>query len=82
MEISRVWAMPNSKTFIIKPIKDLIDRHLFWEVTVDPFAFNNRIAKFRNDIDTDTTAEYHMDALTFLKTFSDASIDFILKKVE
>ena len=25
MEINRIWAMPNSRTFQIKPIRELID---------------------------------------------------------
>lgn len=28
MTINRIWAMPNSKTFSIKPIKELIERQI------------------------------------------------------
>ena len=45
MKIKRAWAMPNSKTFKIKPIKELIKKYavrndLFNEemIIVDPFA--------------------------------------------
>ena len=28
MKISRVWSMPNSKTFSIRPIKELVARYV------------------------------------------------------
>lgn len=28
MKITRQWAMPNSKTFSIKPIKNLIEKYV------------------------------------------------------
>lgn len=27
MEINRIWAMPNSSTFSILPIKDLVEKY-------------------------------------------------------
>jgi len=36
MKISRIWAMPNHKTFDIKPIKELLDR-VVGDNYVDPF---------------------------------------------
>ncbi len=36
-------------------------------VSVDPFARNCRWATYRNDINEETKAEYHMDAIDFLK---------------
>lgn len=38
MEIARKWAMPNHKTFIIKPIKELLAQEVKG-VVVDPFPF-------------------------------------------
>ena len=58
MEINRVWAMPNSNTFSILPIKKLIERYINPDdVVVDPFANNNKYGTITNDIDTicDTT---------------------------
>lgn len=71
--------MPNSNTFDIKCIKELITSHLRdKEVVLDPFANKNRIAKITNDIDPQMKADYCMDALDFLKLFGDGSVDAIL----
>lgn len=79
MRFNRKWAMPNKHTFDIKPIKKFIDgyhyEHLF---SIDPFANKNRIATITNDIDPDMDADYCMDALDFLKTFDDESVDLVL----
>ncbi len=38
MKINRIWAMPNKKTFQIKPIKELLDRYISnWGIVIDPF---------------------------------------------
>ena len=79
MEIARKWAMPNSRTFSIKPIRELIDRHISGKRTViDPFANSNRIAHVTNDIDPECDADYHMDAIDFLKMFGPKSVDCVL----
>ena len=78
MLINREWAMPNSKTFEIKPIKQFIHKNIFGEKIIDPFANNNKIATITNDLDTQYDTDYHMDAIEFLKQFEDNSIDFIL----
>ena len=72
MEIKREWAMPNSRTFAIKPIRELIDKYISdKQLVIDPFANNNRIANITNDIDPDCDADYHLDAIDFLKVFED-----------
>ncbi len=38
MGIERIWAMPNHKTFEIKPIKELLERE-FTKDYIDPFPF-------------------------------------------
>ena len=38
MKIDRIWAMPNHKTFTIKPIKELIERVL-GDTYLDPFPY-------------------------------------------
>ena len=38
----------------------------------------NRIAKITNDIDPAMGADFQMDALAFLGTFADQSVDFVL----
>jgi len=79
MKINRVWAMPNKNTFDIKPINELIIR---WsdetKISIDPFANKNTIAKITNDLDTQYNTDFHLDALEFLKTFDDDSVDMIL----
>ena len=52
MIMSRVWAMPNSRTFTIKPIAEIIKRYAFGTI-IDPFSNNNKLATITNDIDPD-----------------------------
>jgi hypothetical protein len=72
MKISRVWAMPNKWTFRIPPIAELLARYVGdgkgW---IDPFAGETSPAACRNDIDN-ANAEYHDDALDFLKNIQSA----------
>lgn len=71
--------MPNSNTFDISCINNLIHKYIKDEyISIDPFANKNRIAKITNDIDPEMWADYCIDALDFLKQFPDSSIDFIL----
>jgi len=69
MKIERVWAMPSQWTFTIKPIKELLLEEVGVVVNdwVDPFAGYNSPAETTNDINEDTPADYHFDALYFLK---------------
>ena len=69
--------MPNSKTFSIKPISELIKRYTNG-VIVDPFANSNTMATITNDLDIQYDTDYHMDALEFLKMFEDNSVDTVL----
>lgn len=77
MEINRVWSMPNGNTFSIKPIGALIDKYAYGLI-IDPFANSNKFAEITNDIDPQYDTTYHMDALDFLKTFDDNSVDTVL----
>lgn len=79
MIICRQWAMPNSRTFSIKPIRELIERHIADKaMVIDPFSNNNRLAHITNDIDPACDADYHLDALDFLKLFDPESVDCVL----
>lgn len=78
MQITRTWAMPSKNTFEIQPIKKLIQRHMKSGVTIDPFANKNRIAKICNDLDPQYKCEYNLDAIDFLKSFDDNSVDMVL----
>jgi hypothetical protein len=69
MLFTRTFAMPNAETFSIKPIGDFVRRYLATHgdgLTVDPFARNKDWCTWRNDLDPNTSAEYHMDAAAFL----------------
>lgn len=65
---SREWAMPSGDTFSIPPVARLLRWHLrdCTEV-VDPFARNSTLAKYRNDLNPETTAEWHLDAEEFCR---------------
>ena len=64
--ISRTWAMPSSDTFDCKPIAEFVRKYLHG-VTVDPFARNKQWATHTNDLNPNTSAQHHMDAVTFLE---------------
>ena len=79
MKITREWAMPHKWTFTIKPIKRFLDEELApYKNVIDPFAGMHSPAEIRNDINPDAKAEYHIDALEFLKMFDTASIDGLI----
>lgn len=79
MEINRAWAMPNSNTFEIKPIKELIERYIQpHDVVVDPFANKNKYGTITNDLDPQYDTTYHMDATEFLKELDDSCADIVL----
>ena len=42
MDIERVWAMPNKRTFQIKPIAQLIKEEIGDEY-IDPFPFEGKV---------------------------------------
>ena len=80
-EFSRIWAMPNSKTFTIKPIKKFIENELTDGVWIDPFVRNSIFKDkmtFTNDLNPVFKATHNKDALLFLKDFDDNSIDGVL----
>lgn len=78
IDIQRQWAMPNKNTFDIKPIKELIQSELTNGTWIDPFANQNKLADITNDLNPDFDTDYHMDALDFLKTFQNESVDGVL----
>lgn len=76
---SRQWEMPNKNTFDIRCIRRLIYRYNnYGLLSIDPFANKNRIASVVNDLDPDMDCDYCMDAIDFLKIFSDKSVDLVL----
>lgn len=77
MKITREWAMPNRRTFQIKPIKDFIETNLKSGLILNPFA-NTSTYGITNDLDPQYNTDFNMDALDFLKLYDDNSVDFIL----
>lgn len=79
MNINKVWAMPNGKTFTIKPIKEFVERNLPSNgVIVDPFANSAKYGTITNDLNPEYGTDYCMDALEFLKTIDTESADLVL----
>lgn len=71
--------MPNKHTFTIKPIKDLLKKHLIDAITIcDPFAGFNSPATVSNDLNTEAPTNYHLDALDFLKMQLDNSFNVVI----
>lgn len=70
--------MPSRWTFTIRPIKTLLKDELTAGLWIDPFAGFNSPAKYTNDIMMDRPTTHHLDALAFLKSFDNASIDGVL----
>lgn len=90
MEINRKWAMPNKNTFTIKPISELLEKHIGEMsencIVIDPFANDGILSilknpKFKyitNDLDENYETDYHLDALEFLQAMESNSADAIL----
>lgn len=80
MNIRRVWAMPDSNTFDVPPIGSLVKSYLYKsKISVDPFARNKRWATYTNDLNPDTAAESHVEALDFLTSLKTQGVvaDFV-----
>ncbi len=67
--INREWAMPNKHTFLVKPIRELVNRYVGdgkgW---VDLFSGWNSPAEVTNDLNPEIPAQYHLDAFDFVNT--------------
>jgi hypothetical protein len=78
IKFSRHWAMPSADTFSIKPIGEFVNRHLKETtapiISIDPFARNKRWATYTNDLNPDTTADYHLEALDYLTMLKNQGI--------
>ena len=84
MEINRIWEMPNSKTFRIKAIKNIILKYAKGKV-LDPFANEMSIKEYltnceyiSNDLDSEFNTDYHLEAQDFMELFDDNSVDVVL----
>lgn len=71
MKFSREFAMPNSETFSLPPVKRLLDHWLAGcKVIVDPFARNSKRGTLTNDLNPKTSAEFHLLAEEFVEAFA------------
>lgn len=83
MKLHRVWAMPSPNTFTIAPVNRLIAHILdaVGGVWVDPFCrdsvFKQRCI-YTNDINPAYAGTHNMDALDFLNSLPEASVDGVL----
>lgn len=79
MIITRKWAMPNSRTFEIPPIKELVTKYTHGGGTiVDPFANDCKIGTITNDLNPKYDTDYHLDAYDFLKMIPTCSAEVVL----
>ena len=79
MRITKQWAMPNGKTFTIKPIQTLVEREVNkGGVVIDPFANSCKYGTIRNDLNPEFDTDYHLDALAFLEQLETESADLVL----
>lgn len=79
MRIDRVWAMPNKHTFLIKPIAQLLKEELTEGIWIDSFCGENSPATYTNDLNPNLTqAQFHIDALDYLRLFPDNIADGVL----
>jgi len=64
------------------PLGELVHKYMYAGVGywVDPFAGNSPFKKqcITNDLNIETEAEFHLEALEFLENFADNSVDGIL----
>lgn len=73
--------MPSAETFSIKPIREFVTWYAASAtVSIDPFARNQKLATFTNDMDLATRAEFHHDAERFLAILAEreVSADLVL----
>ncbi len=79
--MSRVWANPSPHTYTIEPIAQLLAEEVaspsHW---VDPFAgFHSIVPPDRqNDLNPETPALYHRDALEWMKTLPTEDYEGVL----
>lgn len=67
--------MPNGDTFSVPPIGEFVRRYLDRaKESIDPFARNCAWATHRNDLNPNTTADWHMDAEKFCRVMAQMDV--------
>ena len=77
LNIRREWSMPNSWTFKIPPIRQLVETtvHESEGLWIDPFAGKSDIADITNDLHPERDTDYTMKSVDFLKQFDEGEVD-------
>ena len=71
--------MPNSNTYDVKCINNLIHKYIKpAHKSLDPFANKSKIATITNDLNPEYKTDYNLDAVDFLKLFENNSADAVL----
>ena len=69
MLMSYAWAMPSKWTFEVRPLVGVIQKYkLVGQTWLDPFAGFNSPAEITNDLNPESPATHHMEAVEFLKS--------------
>lgn len=81
VNIERMWSMPSRNTFSIPPLRLFVEHAIEGRPAVcDPFVglspFRDRCVS--NDLNPEIDADFHMDALTFLKSREAGEFDAML----
>lgn len=75
IHFDRQFSMPNSQTFSVNPIKEFLWKYLKRsKVSVDPYARNTDWATYTNDLNPETSAQYHLDALDFIALLKEKGV--------
>jgi hypothetical protein len=73
--IRREWAMPSADTFDIPVIAAFVKKYLCQsKISVDPFARNKRWATYTNDLNPETQADSHLEALDFIHSLIEKGV--------
>jgi hypothetical protein len=81
VKFSRARSIPSAETFSSPPIAAFVKSYLrLSKNSADPFARNKRWATWTNDLNPNTTAEYHMEARAFLQMLKERQevLDLVL----
>ena len=71
--------MPNKNTLNIPPIRKFVYKYLQKSfISIDPFARDQKLTTYTNDLNLNTKAEYHLDVLDFLKMLKEKKIEIDL----
>ena len=75
--IEREFCMPQKYTFEMPAAASILDKYVVGE-WADPFAGYNSPATWTNDLDEDSPAKYHMDAIDFCDNVLPGGLDGII----